>query len=103
VPSAKSMQPKPQLSEITNPNEQQIASSNRDMRRRYAKHGHRTLRRAAAECAKDARPNVKSALSGASNAWTSNAPSYAKSLPGGVTIGRRNTYFLIAVVAWLSC
>ncbi|MBV9229824.1 MAG: hypothetical protein JOZ18_10965 [Chloroflexi bacterium] len=97
VSGAKSMQPKP-VSTSSDPNQQQIDSYNRDMRRRMQHLGAGPY--AENKTAQKAQVKRRERIERRKQRLEEKRAEFRKSVPGGkITLGRRNTYFLIAVVA----
>jgi pyridoxine 5'-phosphate synthase PdxJ len=97
VSGAKSMQPK-SVSTSSDPNQQQIDNSNRDMRRRMQHLG--TGPYAENKSAQKMQEKRRERIERRKNRLEEKRAELRKSVPGGkITLGRRNTYFLIAVMA----
>ncbi len=95
VPGAKSTQPK-QVTPTNNPNQQQSESSNRTMRRRMEQMG--TGPESENERGKTIQERRKKQIDRRKERLEEKRAELRKSLPGGkLTLGRTNTYFVIAV------
>jgi cobalamin biosynthesis Mg chelatase CobN len=96
VPGAKSTQPKP-ISSSNDPNQQQTESSNRDMRRRMQHLG--TGQYSQEKSVETLQQRRKKQVTQRKQRLEEQREKVRKSLPGGkITLGRRNTYFLIGAV-----
>ena len=98
VPGAKSTQPK-QITSTNNQNQQQTESSNRTMRRRMEQLGTGTA--SDEDRGKTLQDRRKKQIERRKEKLEERRAQLRKSMPGGgrLTLGRRNTYFLIAVIA----
>ena len=96
VPGAKSTQPK-QITSTNNQNQQQTESSNRTMRRRMEQLG--TGPASEEDRGKTLQDRRKKQVERRKEKLEERRAQVRKSMPGGgrLTLGRRNTYFLIAV------
>jgi hypothetical protein len=95
VPGAKSRQPKP-VSTSSDPNQQQIDNYNRDMRRRMQHLG--TGPYAENKTAQKMQEKRRERIERRKHRLDEKRAELRKSVPGGkITLGRKNTYFLIAV------
>ncbi len=97
VPGAKSTQPKP-ITSTNNQNQQQAESSNRTMRRRMEQMG--TGPATEEDRGKTLQDRRKKQLDRRKEKLEERRAQLRKSMPGGgrLTLGRRNTYFIIAVL-----
>ncbi len=96
VPGAKSTQPK-QITPTNNPNQQQAESSNRTMRRRMEQLG--TGPDSEEDRGKSLQDRRKKQIERRKERLEERRAELRKSMPGGrLTLGSRNTYFIIAVV-----
>ncbi len=97
VPGAKSTQPK-QITSTNNQNQQQAESSNRTMRRRMEQLG--TGPASEEDRGKTLQDRRKKQLDRRKEKLEERRAQLRKSMPGGgkLTLGSRNTYFIIAVV-----
>lgn len=95
VPGAKSTQPK-QVTSTNNQNQQQTESSNRTMRRRMEQLG--TGPASEEDRGKSLQDRRKKQIERRKEKLEERRAELRKSMPGGkLTLGRRNTYFIIAV------
>ncbi len=97
IPGAKSTQPK-QIAPTSNPNQQQTESYNRTMRRRMETLG--TGPTSDEERGKSLQDRRKKQVERRKEKLEERRAELRKSMPGGgrLALGRRNTYFLIAVL-----
>jgi len=95
VPGAKSTQSKP-ASTSSDPNQQQIDNYNRDMRRRMQHLGAGPY--AENKTAQKMQDKRRERIERRKHRLDEKRAEFRKSMPGGkISLGRRNTYFLIAV------
>lgn len=99
VPGAKSTQPK-EVPSTNDPNQQQIASYNRDMRRRMQNLGTGPYNESQKK-GKSPQERRKEMLERRKEKIEERRAELRKTVPGRISIGNKNTFFIIGVTAFL--